>query len=861
MPGHFGHRFLLAGEPAEPVFRFDDDLADDVHLADVNTDRVDVFLHEINCDLGELAHRVAAEADGKTQFLATANDVAEKPAHEPVVLRVLLVGSEDVVFAIDHHLPLQEVVRTDANPLDPALPRLDELPEEVRRDGGLDHEPEGNVQSLLDRAFDGAAKLFGRAHEGEHHDEVVEFPSDADERLGFHLVGDGIPFVAENATLAEHELLLRDLEPCRAQEPHHLVGLEIQLAEDIPTHERVLVVPWLEGLAVRLDAIVDGLDEHLAFTSSLEVAGMPLLLGHKELCALEADHVRVPASQLLSRCRERRDQTYLGGGLDAGHVSIELGQPFVPPGVPRDKLGDFSPIDLAMGSVNGVDLPRLHELEGVGCTDNHCDFELAAYDGGVRVGGAILRHDGGGHLHLVLHVWSSHLGEDDVAVFEDWIVVAFQDDSGDTHTDAGRSRQTFNDEKGRIHEGFVLLDKAEGLDGDVAGLHELPARSVVGGLDVAVATVMPFGSQADFRQGQDLVVRRLADVLQFGIDRLLDVALLVFRPNELRLLLPDLVFEDLQRILVEGDVVGVAALHEVFAKAVANGHRHAVGVAGHLVSREDNGRALGLNHQLDGNAHADSFELDALRPAVPDRATGEEARKAGLNGRDDVVLADDVQDGIVVARRGSIRQIFGLDARGPDRHLRGVAILGELAVGLLNVGGHVLRHVGSLDERAHLCGTLVALGFVPNIQPHVELNDLVPEARVDLKEPFPCFERRTDSGGHRDFSTTHFAEVRGFAANQVAVVLSEVLKGSHVNHLGGGIRFFGGISGCRMLLSHARSYLIVLMCGDGLAPVFHGLGLLVIYPHLGAVKSGGVSPPGFVGPMDLFSFPKSRHVS
>ena len=82
-------------------------------------------------------------------------------------------------------------------------------------------------------------------------------------------------------------------------------------------------------------------------------------------------------------------------------------------------------------------------------------------------------------------------------------------------------------------------------------------------------------------------------------------------------------------------------------------------VAGDRLDGEHHAGVLGLHHPLDRHGEADLQVVEAGLFAVEDGAAFEERGPARLHGQHDVVRADDVEEGALLAGEGGLRQVLG----------------------------------------------------------------------------------------------------------------------------------------------------------------------------------------------------------
>ncbi len=140
-----------------------------------------------------------------------------------------------------------------------------------------------------------------------------------------------------------------------------------------------------------------------------------------------------------------------------------------------------------------------------------------------------------------------------------------------------------------------------------------------------------------------------------------------------------------QRRLVDVELVRVdRALHDHLAQAVAGGDEHHVAEARLGVQREQHagGAHVRAHHQLHAGREEHVLVLEAVVHAVGDRAVVVKAGEDFLHLVDDVVVAGNVEEGLLLPGKGGIGQVLGGGRRAHGHCDVATAVLtAQLAVG------------------------------------------------------------------------------------------------------------------------------------------------------------------------------------
>mmetsp|Transcript_69304 Transcript_69304/g.113452 ORF Transcript_69304/g.113452 Transcript_69304/m.113452 type:complete len:348 (+) Transcript_69304:1147-2190(+) len=208
---------------------------------------------------------------------------------------------------------------------------------------------------------------------------------------------------------------------------------------------------------------------------------------------------------------------------------------------------------------------------------------------------------------------------------------------------------------------------------------ELAIVAIAGPLDVHGAAVVLLNFHRHLSQVLDLLIRGGPAVLLFlaGIHRLGAAARLVdhlhqLGPHSTRddgvLALRQGRLEDVPLIRVHG------ATHHGLAQAIGRGHEDNVFEAALRVQREHHscGASLAAHHLLAGRAELDLLVFETSVVAVGDGAIGKEGGKHQVHLLLHILVAHDVQKGLLLPREGRVRQIL---RRGRAAHREGELLI------------------------------------------------------------------------------------------------------------------------------------------------------------------------------------------
>ena len=144
-----------------------------------------------------------------------------------------------------------------------------------------------------------------------------------------------------------------------------------------------------------------------------------------------------------------------------------------------------------------------------------------------------------------------------------------------------------------------------------------------------------------------------------------------------------------QRRLVDVELVGInCALHHHFTQAITRGNEHHVTETGLGVEREQHaaGADVTAHHALDTGRQGHCVMVVALMHAIGDRAVVEQRGEYLMNFQSDLFETDHVQEGLLLAGKGRLGQIFCGRRRAHRDRERTTGGGGHVGIGLFNRG-------------------------------------------------------------------------------------------------------------------------------------------------------------------------------
>jgi len=215
---------------------------------------------------------------------------------------------------------------------------------------------------------------------------------------------------------------------------------------------------------------------------------------------------------------------------------------------------------------------------------------------------------------------------------------------------------------------------------------------------------------------------------------------LFLRVDHLDLFGPELFLDDgpesvLQRRLEDVEFIGVhRSLDDRLAQAVGGRDQDDVLEARFRVDGEDDARGpdVGAHHLLHTDGQEDRLIVETLVEAVGDGPVREERRKAALAGLDEGLLAPDVQEGLLLARKAGIRQVLGGGGTADGDVRIGSVLIAELPVGLDDLVPQVFGYRGVVDQVADFLSPRFEVVHIMGVEVLKDLLDIVPDpGRLD----------------------------------------------------------------------------------------------------------------------------------
>src|SRR5690606_33769189 len=371
---------------------------------------------------------------------------------------------------------------------------------------------------------------------------------------------------------------------------------------------------------------------------------------------------------------------------------------------------------IAFGTGHSDALAIFQQIGSVAATDNCWDTQLAGDDRRVAGTAAAVGDDGAGALHYRFPVRIGHVRYQHVTRLDP---VHFRNVTNDFHragTDTLTNGATFDQ-----HGAFFLQQVAFHDIGAAAAFDcfrtclndvQLTVVTVLGPLDVHRAAIVLFDDHRLASQVADLLVgeteahtRGLVDF--YGLDRLAGAG---FRAvNHLDCLAAQVAAQDgwpagFKSVLVNVEFVRVhRALYDSLAQAVGAGDEHHVAETGLGIQGKHHtgGACFRANHALDTSGQSDQLVIEALVHAVGNGAVVEEGGENLFGSANHVVHATNIEEGFLLAGKGSVRQVFSGCRR--TYCYRQVVIAGRhFGKGCANIGVQLRRELGGHDPAADL---------------------------------------------------------------------------------------------------------------------------------------------------------------
>ena len=653
-----------------------------------------------------VAGTLAADAD-VLALLARGADGHRQQLLDRRVALVEQVG-DDPGVPVQAQGELGQVVGADRE----AVEDLQELLGQQRVGGDLAHHDDLQaVLALLEAVgaqhLDDLAALVQGAHERDHHPDVVQAhlathaahgPALQRERLGKAGVD-----VAAGAAEPDHRVLLVRLVAAAADQVGVFVGLEVRHAHD---HRVRVHRSGDRGDALGQAADVElhrvGVAGDLALDLQLDLRVLPVVL--QQRLGVHADVAGDDHLQPRQADAGVGQHGEVEGALRVGdvHHHLQRSRRHVLQVGGRALEGQGALVDEAGVAFRAADGDRLAVLDGVqriAGADHRGHAQFAGDDRGVAGAPAAVGDDGGGALHHRLPVGIGHVGDQYISGLHALHVGQGADHAGHAAADLLADRAALADHRATLAqvEALDLGRLAARLHRLRAGLddEQLAADPVLRPFDVHRPAVVLLDDQGLLGQLLHVLVGdgEPAAELRRGVLGAHALAGLVGVDHP-QLLGADRAAQDRLLPRAQGGLVDVElvrvdrALDHHLAQAVAGGDEDHVAEAGLGVQGEQHARGAHVraHHQLHAGGQEHVLVLEAVVHPIGDGAVVVEAGEDFLDLEDDVVLAGDVEEGLLLPGKGRVREILG-GGRGAhgDRHVAAAVLRGELAVGLADL--------------------------------------------------------------------------------------------------------------------------------------------------------------------------------
>ena len=454
---------------------------------------------------------------------------------------------------------------------------------------------------------------------------------------------------------------------------------------------------------------------------------------------------------------------------------------------------------------------------GAGADDGR-DAELASDDRGVTGASAAVGDDRGGPLHDRLPIGVGHVGDEHLALDELVHLVDRGQHADGAGADLLPDRATLDQHLDTLRR--RCCDAKPLLGAHPTRLHGLGPRlehvdesvdTVATPLDVHRAAVVLLDDQRVAGKLGDLGVGEAQQLGVGGVDRhelrgATDAR--VGRVDHLGGLATNPALEDGRSVLAQGrlvdiELVGVdRALHDALAEAVGRRHENGVLEAGLGVHREHHPRGadVGAHHLLHAGRQRDVGVREAVVHAIGDRAVVVERGEDLADGEQHRVDAAHVEEGLLLAGEGGVRQVLGGGRRADGEGRLGTRLPGQAVVGRADVGLEVGRERHLDDRGADLRADLGEPAYVVGVEAVEQAGDAFGQAalptRLRADEPVERAGRRGEAVGHphpEPAEVRHHLAQRGvLATDLLEVAQAEVGEPPHIGmaHVGG--RGIGG---------------------------------------------------------------------
>src|SRR5690554_4336344 len=774
------------------------------HRIRVQGYRIDTLVHQPLGQVRMIRRALTANADVLTGFLAGLDGVRQQRLHRVITL-IEQVGNNAGV-PVQAQSQLGQVVGTNGE----AIKVLQELLRQNSVGRQLTHHDHAQtVLAALQAIFcQQAHYLLGFthcAHKRNHHFHVGEahLITHFFQGTAFQLetVTEGFRDVAGRTTEAQHRVLFVRLIQSAANEVGVLVGFEVRQANNhLLRRERScqggnafnqLFHVEIHWRIVTGNALVDGL---------LDVTGQAVVV--QQRFRVNTDHPvndELQAGQANAFVRQRLEvkgtirvahvhhdlERNVGHGIDGVLTQFEVQRTLV------DHTG------VAFGAGHSHFLAIVQQLRGITTTDYRRDTQLTGNDRRVAGTTTTIGHNSGGPLHYRFPVRVGHVGNQHVAGLN---TIHFIDAGDNLHratADLVADTAAFNQHLAGFFQQIALHHVGRGttLDGFRAGLNDvdLAVIAVFGPLDVHRALVVLFddhgllGQFFYFRVGDGEAVA-LVVVYLHGLHKLTFAGLGMV--NHLDGLAAQVTAQHRRTARFQGRLVYIEfvrvyrALYHCLAQAIGRGDKHHVTETGFSVQGKHDAAGSGFtaHHFLDTGRQRHQLVVKAVVNPVGNRTVVEQGGKYFFYRNTNLLQANHVQEGFLLASERCIRQVFRSRRRtNSNRH--GLIAIPEFRVGFFQ---GIIKNVGErgVDHPlANLCANPGQFVNIVNVQGIQGFINAVFQAIGGQEFPVGvCSCCKTARNGNTCIGeiTDHFTEGSVLASNTVNIGHSQVVKPDNV---------------------------------------------------------------------------------
>ena len=438
------------------------------------------------------------------------------------------------------------------------------------------------------------------------------------------------------------------------------------------------------------------------------------------------------------------------------------------------------------------------QLAGSVTATNHGrDAQLAGNNRRVAGTAATVGDDGAGALHHRLPVRISHVRDQNIARLNLVHLGNVVDDTHAAGANALTNGTTFNQNSALLFQQVTLHDvgAAAAFNGFRTSLYDvqLAAVTVFGPLDIHRTTVVLLDDHRLLGQADDFFFAQAeaAAISQINVDSLDRATSLGFiAVDHLDRLAAQVAAQDRRTISGERGLVHIEfvrvdrALYHGLTQAVGAGDENHIAEArlGVQGKHDAGGTGFGAHHALHTGRQGDQFVIKALVHSVGDGTVVKQRCEDFLGCVDHVVHAANVQEGLLLAGKGGVRQVFCSSRRAHGYRQFGVA-LREGIKGFANSLVQRRRELGIHHPLANLGAGLSQGIDVIDVEFVQRSIDAV--VQTTLLEKFPiglCSGCKATGNRYAGVGQVadHFTKRGVLAAYTLDVVNTQLLEGHYV---------------------------------------------------------------------------------